>query len=91
MARESLLLRHISLFDIYRRIARNPRRCARFAIVRAPGEHPRRHESAESTKPYPGATRLGPWIIAVNSPADRTRAKPARLRPTAIREAADDR
>jgi hypothetical protein len=37
-----------------------------------PGENPRQPESAESSKTYPGAIWLGPWIIAVNSPADRT-------------------
>jgi len=47
--------------------------CARFAITHGPGERPRRPESAESSKTYPGAIWLGPWIIAVNSPADRTR------------------
>jgi hypothetical protein len=30
-------------------------------------------ESVESSKTYPGAIRLGPWIIAVNSPAHGTR------------------
>jgi hypothetical protein len=31
-------------FRTFRRIARNPRVCARFAIMRGPGEHPRRPE-----------------------------------------------
>ena len=60
-------------FRTSRRIARNPRVCARFAIMHGPRERPRRPESAESSKTYPGAIWLGPWIIAVNSPADRTR------------------
>jgi hypothetical protein len=34
-----------------------------------PRERPRRPESTESSKTYPGAIWLGPWIIAVNSPA----------------------
>jgi hypothetical protein len=56
-----------------RRIPRNPRPCARFPIMHGPGERPRRPEFAESSETYPGAIWLGPWIIAVNSPADRTR------------------
>ena len=56
-----------------RRMVRNPGVCARFAIMHGPGERPRRAESAESSKAYPGAIWLGPWIIAVNSPAGRTR------------------
>ena len=49
------------------------------ARVRAICDHawtrrtPSAAESAESSKTYPGAIWLGPWIIAVNSPADRTR------------------
>jgi hypothetical protein len=60
-------------FRTYRRIARNPRVCARFAIMHGPGERPRQLESVESSKTYPGAIWLGPWIIALNSPAHGTR------------------
>jgi hypothetical protein len=60
-------------FRTYRRISRNPRVCARFAIMHGPGERPRQPESVESSKTYPGAIWLGPWIIAVNSPAHGTR------------------
>ena len=60
-------------FRTYGRIARNPRVCARFAIMHGPGERPRQPESVESSKTYPGAIWLGPWIIAVNSPAHGTR------------------
>jgi hypothetical protein len=60
-------------FRTSRRIDRNPRVCARFAIMHGPRERPRRPESAESSKTYPGAIWLGPWIIAVNSPAHGTR------------------
>jgi hypothetical protein len=72
-----------------RRIARNPRVCTRFAIPQGPGERRRRPESAESSKTYPGAIWLGPWIVAVNSPADRTRRtgpiKADRNRPKTVR------
>ena len=44
-----------------------------FAIIHGPGERPRQPESVESSKTYPGAIWLGPWIIAVNSPAHGTR------------------
>src|SRR5208282_6688937 len=54
------------------RIAQNRRVCARFSIARGPGERLGRRKSAESAKSYPGAILLGPWIIAVNSPAGRT-------------------
>src|SRR5260370_38615683 len=56
---------------------------------RDPGERPRRRQYAESSETYPGAIWLGPWIIAVNSPADRTR-RTGPLRPTAIRDVAED-
>jgi hypothetical protein len=41
--------------------------------MHGPGERPRQLESVESSKTYPGAIWLGPWIIAVNSPAHGTR------------------
>jgi hypothetical protein len=41
--------------------------------MHGPGERPRQPESVESSKTYPGAIWLGPWIIAVNSPAHGTR------------------
>jgi len=59
-------------FRTSRRVDRKERVHARFAIAHGPGERPRRLESAEFSKTYPGAICLGPWIIAVNSPADRT-------------------
>jgi hypothetical protein len=45
-------------FRTSRRIDRNPRVCARFAIIHGPREPPRRPESAESSKTYPGAIWL---------------------------------
>jgi hypothetical protein len=60
-------------FRTSRRIARDPRVCVRFAIMHGPRERPRWFESAKSSKSYPGAIWLGPWIIAVNSPAHGTR------------------
>jgi hypothetical protein len=56
-----------------RRIDRNQRVCARFTITHGPGERPRGVESAESAETYPGAIWAGPRIIAVDSPAYRTR------------------
>ena len=50
-----------------RRIDRNQRGCARFAIVHGPGERLRGGESAESGKTYPGAILPGSWIIALDS------------------------
>ena len=41
--------------------------------MHGPGERPRQPESVESSKTYPGAIWLGPWIIAVNSPGHGTR------------------
>ena len=40
-----------------------------FAIIHGPGERPRQPESVESSKTYPGAIWLGPWIIAVKAPS----------------------
>ena len=45
-----------------RRIARNPRVCARFAITHGPGERLRRRESPEYGKSYPGGILLGPSV-----------------------------
>jgi len=56
-----------------RRIDRNRRVCARFAIAYGPRECLRRRESAESGKTYPGAILLGPRNIALDSPADGAR------------------
>ena len=44
--------------------------CARFVILRGPRERLGRRKSEESGKTYPGTILLGPWIIAVYSPAD---------------------
>ena len=55
-------------FRTSRRIDRNLRVCARFAIIRGPGERLRPRESGEFGKTYPGAICLGPRIIAEDSP-----------------------
>jgi hypothetical protein len=71
-----------------RRIARNQRVCARFAITRGPGERLRRRESPESGKTYPGAILLGPWIITMDSPSIATTAGRRRTMPAVAMTAA---
>jgi hypothetical protein len=52
-----------------RRIDRNLRVCARFALMRGPGEYLYRLKLAESGETYPGPILPGPRIIAIHSRA----------------------
>jgi hypothetical protein len=47
-------------FRTFRRIARNPRVCARFAIMRGPGERPRRPEIGRIQQNLSGRVRRVP-------------------------------
>ena len=67
--KSTLLHTSVSRYSDDRRIDRNARVCARFAIALGPGERLGRRKSPESGKTYPGAILLGPRIIAIHSPA----------------------
>ena len=54
-------------FGTYRRIARNPRACARFAIALGPRERLGRADWGKYGKSYPGSILMGPWMFARTS------------------------